>query len=278
MIFFDEEGEVGGAMEMMRKGFYMAAGLFLLAGCGAGETSDSSVATSTDNEEKLIVGLDETFAPMGFRDENNKIVGFDVDLAKEVGKRIGAEMIFQPIDWSMKETELNTGNIDMIWNGYAVTPERAEKVLLSDTYTEDRSVIVVLKDSIIQTKADLEGKIISTQQSSSIVDAIESDSSRIYDKLGGELVLYPSNNNSFTDLEAGRVDAVVVGEVYGRYFIKQSGKDIYRVLEDNFGSDEMAVAFKLGNNDLQERVNTALAEMKEDGTFDEIYDTWFYSE
>ena len=265
-------------MRRMKKGLYTAMGLFLLAGCGAGDTSDSSAASTTAEKEKLVVGLDETFAPMGFRDENNEIVGFDVDLAKEVGKRIGAEMVFQPIDWSMKETELNTGNIDMIWNGYAVTPERAEKVLLSDTYMEDHSIIVVLKDSDIKTKADLEGKIVSTQQSSSIVAAIEADPSGIYDKLGGELVLYPSNNNSFSDLEAGRVDAVVVGEVYGRYYIKQTGKDIYRVLDDNFGSDEMAVAFKLGNTDLQKRVNDALKEMKNDGTFDEIYDKWFYSE
>jgi len=187
-------------------------------------------------------------------------------------------MVFQPIDWAMKETELDSGNINIIWNGYAITPERAEKVLLSEPYITDAQAIIVLKYSDIQTKADLEGKLVSTQQSSSSVDKIKADASGIFEKLGRDLVLYPSNNNSFSDLESGRVDAVVVGEVYGRYYKKQSGKDVYRVLEDNFGEDEMAVALKKGNTELQERVNAALAEMKADGTFDEIYDKWFYSE
>ena len=265
-------------LDKLKKAALIGTGLLLLAGCNGGTADDASDSSEAVAEETLIVGLDDTFAPMGFRDDNNEIIGFDVDLAKEVGERIGAEMVFQPIDWAMKETELDSGNIDMIWNGYAITPERAEKVLLSKPYIVDAQSIIVLKDSDIQTKADLEGKLVSTQQSSSSVDKIMEDASGIFEKLGGDLVLYPSNNNSFSDLESGRVDAIVVGEVYGRYYMKQSGKDIYRVLEDNFGEDEMAVAFKKDNTDLQERVDAALADMKEDGTFDEIYDKWFYSE
>ena len=78
--------------------------------------------------EEIIMGLDDTFAPMGFRDEKGDLLGFDVDLANEVAERIGATMKFQPIDWSMKETELNAGNIDLIWNGYTITPLRQEQV------------------------------------------------------------------------------------------------------------------------------------------------------
>ena len=265
-------------LDKLKKAVLIGTGLLLLAGCNAGTADDASDSSEIDAEETLVVGLDDTFAPMGFRDDSNEIIGFDVDLAKAVGERIGAEMVFLPIDWAMKETELDSGHIDMIWNGYAITPERAEKVLLSEPYIVDAQSIIVLKDSDIQTKADLEGKLVSTQQSSSSVDKIMEDESGIFGKLGGDLVLYPSNNNSFSDLESGRVDAIVVGEVYGRYYMKQSGKDIYRVLEDNFGEDEMAVAFKKDNKELQERVDAALAEMKEDGTFDEIYDKWFYSE
>lgn len=158
---------------------------------------------------------------MGFRDDNNELVGFDVDLAKETLGRLGYEVVFQPIDWAMKETELNTGNIDLIWNGYAITPEREEKVLLSEPYLSDSQMIVVRKDSDIKVKADLEGKIVSTQQSSSSIEQIKNDESGIYNKLNGDLVLYPSNSNSFLDLEAKRVDAIVVGESYGRYFIKK---------------------------------------------------------
>ena len=265
-------------LKKLKKAALVGSGLLVLAGCSSESADDASVNSEAVGAETLVVGLDDTFAPMGFRDENNEIVGFDVDLAKAVGERIGAEIVFQSIDWAMKETELDSSNIDMIWNGYAITPERAEKVLLSEPYIVDAQSIIVLKDSAIETKADLEGKLVSTQQSSSSVDKIMEDESGIFGKLGGDLVLYPSNNNAFSDLESGRVDAIVVGEVYGRYYMKQSGKDIYRVLEDNFGEDEMAVAFKKDNKELQERVDAALAEMKEDGTFDEIYDKWFYSE
>ena len=265
---------------MKKLALMLLASTSLLAACGGGAAEDSSATGSEVSEikETLVMGLDDTFAPMGFKDESGEIVGFDVELAKEVAERLDVEITFQPIDWAMKETELASGNIDMIWNGYAITPERAEKVLLSEPYIVDAQSIIVLKDSAIETKADLEGKLVSTQQSSSSVDKIMEDESGIFGKLGGDLVLYPSNNNAFSDLESGRVDAIVVGEVYGRYYMKQSGKDIYRVLEDNFGEDEMAVAFKKNNTELQERVDAALADMKEDGTFDEIYDKWFYSE
>ncbi len=265
--------------DMKKLAWLLVASTSLLTACG-GNTEGSSAVKSEDSgiKETVVMGLDDTFAPMGFKDKSGEIVGFDVDLAKEVAERLHVEITFQPIDWAIKETELESGNIDLLWNGYAITPERAEKVLLSEPYIADAQSIIVLKDSDIKTKADLEGKLISTQQSSSSVDKIKEDESGIFEKLGGDLVLYPSNNNSFSDLEAGRVDAIVVGEIYGRYYMKQLDKDIFRVLEDNFGEDEMAVAFKKGNTELQERVDASLADMKEDGTFDEIYDKWFYSE
>ncbi len=93
--------------------------------------------------KKLVVGLDDSFPPMGFRDENNEIVGFDIDLAKEVGKRIGYEVVLQPIDWASKELELDTGNIDCIWNAFTITPERQETMLMTAPYLANNQVIVV---------------------------------------------------------------------------------------------------------------------------------------
>jgi polar amino acid transport system substrate-binding protein len=122
--------------------------VLLAAGC----------AKEEPKAEELIMGLDDTFAPMGFRDEKGELVGFDVDLANEVAERIGMTIKFQPIDWSMKENELNAGNIDLIWNGYTITPERQEKVAFTKPYLENSQVIVVLADSDIKTKADLAGK------------------------------------------------------------------------------------------------------------------------
>lgn len=255
----------------MKKILFLLLAGFTLAACG----ND----TAADSQKTITIGMDETFAPMGFLDDNNEIVGFDVDLAKETMSRLGYGVTFQSIDWAMKETELTTKNIDLIWNGYAITPERAEKVLLSEPYLTATQAIFVLKDSDIQKKSDLEGRLLSTQQSSSSIDKIKEDASGIYDKLGGELVLYPTNNNSFMDLEAGRVDAIVVGSTYGRYYVKQAGKEaVFRVLEEDFGEDQMAVALRKEDTELKKEIDDTIAEIKADGTYDEIYEKWFFSE
>ena len=131
----------------------------------------------------------------------------------------------------------------------------------------------------IQTKSDLAGKVLSTQQSSSSIDKIKEDASGIYEKLSGELVLYPSNNNSFMDLEAGRVDAIVVGSTYGRYYVKEAGKEaVFRVLEEDFGEDKMAVALRKEDTELKKEIDATIKEIKADGTYDDIYDKWFFSE
>lgn len=259
------------------RGILSLVSVVALAACG-GQSAAKEAEGASLEKDTLIVGLDDTFAPMGFRDDNNEIVGFDVDLAKEAGERMGVEVQFQPIDWAMKETELNTGNIDVVWNGYAITPARAEKVELSEPYVEDAQMIVVKKDSGIEKKSELEGKLIATQQSSSSIDKIMADPSGIAEKLAGDLVLYPTNNNAFLDLEAGRVDAIVVGESFGRYYIKESGKDIFAILDENFGEERMAVAIAKGNTELKAAVDAALRDMKNDGSYDEIYEKWFYSE
>ncbi|MDD4504166.1 MAG: transporter substrate-binding domain-containing protein, partial [Clostridiaceae bacterium] len=133
----------------------------LIVGCSNGNaaaTSETSEqAAKSEDKTELVLGLDDTFAPMGFRDEKGELVGFDIDLANEVASRIGVTLKFQPIDWSMKETELNAGNIDFIWNGYSITDERKEKVAFSKPYLENSQIIVTLADSPVNTKADLAG-------------------------------------------------------------------------------------------------------------------------
>ncbi|MDR3193098.1 MAG: transporter substrate-binding domain-containing protein, partial [Treponema sp.] len=114
-------------------------------------------------EKKLVLGLDDSFPPMGFRDENNEIVGYDVDLAKEVARRMGVELTLQPIDWNAKEQELNTGEIDCIWNGFTITEERKQNLLFSPPYLKNAQVIVVKGNSPVNTLKDLAGKTAGTQ-------------------------------------------------------------------------------------------------------------------
>lgn len=248
----------------------------ILGACSTGGNTKDDIQTVDENRSALIIGLDDTFAPMGFRDSNNELVGFDVELANEVGDRIEREIKFQSIDWALKETELNAGNIDMIWNGYTITEERMEKVNFSKPYMNNSQLIIVLVESDIQTKEDLKDKTVAAQQSSSAVDAIMADSKDIADQFKNkEVVQFPSNNDVFNDLASGRSDAIVVDETLGRYYMKQNDDREYRVLEDSFGEEEYAIGFRKEDTELQEQINEALTELMDDGTYDDIYGKWF---
>lgn len=240
-----------------------------LVGCGAKTTS------GTLDKDTLIVGLDDTFAPMGFRDENGEITGFDIDLAKAMGEKLGKKIEFQSIDWNMKETELNGGNIDFIWNGYSISDERKEQVEFSVPYLKNRQVIITLADSDIATKADLAGKAVAAQTGSTAVDAIEAEPEVMATFNDGKPVTYESNNDVLMDLEAGRVDAAVADEIIIRYYISKKGEEKYKILDEDFGEEEYGVGMRKGDTAMVEAFNKAYKELKEDGTVAEISTKWF---
>ncbi|MGG7142592.1 amino acid ABC transporter substrate-binding protein [Clostridium nigeriense] len=235
---------------------------------------EKSIESALD-KEKLVLGFDDTFVPMGFKDENGEYTGFDLDLAKAVGEKLGKEIVFQPIDWTMKETELNSGNIDFIWNGYSITEERKEKVAFSTAYLNNRQVIITLADSDINTKADLAGKIVGAQSESSAVDAIEADGDIISTFNSGKVITFDTNNEALMDLEAGRLDAVVADEILAKYYISQRGSDKYKVLDEDFGKEAYAVGMRKDDVELVEAFNKAFNELVEDGTAGEISEKWF---
>ena len=245
----------------------------LLTACGG---NDSSVETWAELEDRgsIIVGLDDTFVPMGFRDNNGNLVGFDVDMAKEAISRMGMEVEFQPIDWNLKEQELDSGNIDLIWNGYSITNERKEKVNFTKPYLDNLQIIVSLSDSDIETIDDLEGKIVCTQNSSSALEAIEKSGAKETFK-DGEVILFDTYNEAFLDLEAGRVDVVVADEVLAKYYITEKGEENYKIIEGDFGDEEYGVGVRKGDKTLLDKLNQALDEMREDGTAAEISEKWF---
>lgn len=245
--------------------------LTLLAGCSNNEPATSK--TPEQDKTTYVMGLDDTFAPMGFRDEKGQLIGFDIDLANEVSKRLGITIEFQPIDWSMKETELNAGNIDFIWNGYTITAERQEKVAFSKPYLENSQIIVVLANSDVETKADLTGKNVAVQAESSALDAINAEPDFV--KSVNELVEFSTNNEAFMDLEAGRSNALVVDEVLARFYMRQNGQDKFKVLEEDFGDEEYGIGLRKDEVELLKKLDEALDEMKKDGTYDEIYAKWF---
>ena len=253
----------------MKKLIPILLGLLLLAGCAGGTKNEDTFDAMMEKGE-IIVGLDDTFVPMGFRNPQGELVGFDVDLAREIFTRIGLTPKFQPIDWSLKESELNSGNIDVIFNGYTITDARKEKVNFSTPYMENTQIIITLASSDIMSKEDLKGKSVSVQKESSAYDAVSKDTD-IYENLkNGELITFDSNLDLFLDLEAGRSDAIVLDEVFARYVLLSKNIEDYRILEDNFGEEEYGIGFRKSDTILLEKTNETLAELIEDGTFDEI--------
>ena len=238
----------------------------LFAGCG-------STTKTEPAKKKIVIGLDDNFPPMGFKDEKNNIVGFDIDMAKEAAKRLGIEVEFKGIDWSSKEAELNSKRIDALWNGMNITEERKKNVLFSDPYMESKQLIFVLANSPIKSVADLNGKVVGVQQSSIGEEVVTKD-----EKLKSSLKdfkKYPDCVAAFMDLKTGRLDAVVTDEILGRYYMsKEAGA--YIAIEKPLGEVGVyGVGFRKDDKELRDKVQNVLNEMKRDGTSAKISQKWF---
>ncbi len=221
----------------------------------------------------FVMGLDDAFPPMGFRDENNEIVGFDIDLAKEAAKRLGVDVKFQTIVWESKLEEINSGNIDVIWNGFSITPDREKEYLFTKPYIKNRQVIVVTADSPIKTKADLEGKKIGIQAGSSAQDALLADKAT-YEVIKDKLLEFDDNVMAMRDLKGGGLDAVVVDIIVGKYYVSKHPGE-YKFLEEDFGAEDFAVGLRLTDKAFLAEMNKALDDMKADGTASQISNKWF---
>lgn len=237
-------------------------------------TEEADVSWQTvEDKGSFILGFDSGFAPMGFKDENGDFVGFDIDLANEVASRLGLKIEFQPINWDLKEMELKNGNIDMIWNGLTITDERKENMLFSDPYMNNQQIIVVAADSGIKSKADLAGKTVAAQVDSSAMEAIEAEPD-VMDTFG-QLIESPDYVEALMELKNGSVDAVVVDEMTGRYYVLADNPDAYLVLEDTFGEEQYGIGFRLQDKAFRDKIQETLDAVIADGTAAEISKKWF---
>ena len=257
----------------MKKLFSILLSATLLLGVvGCGSSNDATTDATSEDGNVIIVGLDDTFSPMGFRDENNELIGFDIDLAKAAGEKMGAEIQFQPIDWDTKEIEIKSGKIDLIWNGFTVTEERKETFEFTKPYLDNKQLIIVRDDSTIASKAELEGKKVGLQEASSALEAVSKDE---ISQAFAEMPTYDTNVLAFQDLSIGRIDAVVADEITAKYYIENNPDCQLKTIDDDFGSEQYAVAANKGNTELIEKLQAALDEMNEDGTSAEISKKWF---
>ena len=245
------------------------------------ETASQTEAPATADEPKterttFTVGFDAEFPPYGYQDDNGDYVGFDLDLAAEVCKRNGWELVKKPIDWDSKDLELGSGTIDCIWNGFTING-REDAYTWTEAYVDNSQVFVVAADSGIKTKADLEGKTVAVQADSSALAALtneeDNEENLALAATFAELIEVPDYNTAFMNLEAGAVDAVAMDIGVENYQLSSRGDD-YVILDDVLSAEEYGVGFKLGNTELRDLVQNTLNEMAEDGTFMKIAKEW----
>ena len=233
------------------------------------------MASCSKASNEFVLGLDDSFPPMGFRDDNNEIVGYDIDLAKEVANRLGLKFRAQPISWSAKEQELNTGKIDCIWNGLSITPERLEALAFTKAYLNNAQVVIVRSNSGINSLADLKGKILGVQAGSSAADAI--DEKPDFKASLKSIVDFNDNIMALNDLEIGGLDGVAMDSVVAEYSLKVTGKP-FEILSEGLAPEQYGIAFKKDNTELRDKVQKTLEEMAADGTVAKISEKWFGSD
>lgn len=241
------------------------------------EAAESQAEETTAEEAKttdggtLIVGFDQDFPPMGFVGDDGEYTGFDLELAQEVAKRLGLEYKAQPIAWDSKDMELESGNIDCIWNGFTMTG-REDDYTWTEPYMANQQVFVVANDSDISSQADLACKIVEVQADSSAEAALKEAPELT--ATFKELLTTADYNTAFMDLEQGAVDAIAMDVIVAGYQIQQRNAD-FKILDDSLSEEEYGVGFKKGNTELRDKVQSTLEEMAEDGTLQEVSEKWF---
>ena len=250
--------------------------IFIFAiSCSKTQTQNTEVSSADNSLQKvkengkLVLGLDDTLAPMGFRDDNGEIVGFDIDLAREVANRLGVELEAKPIDWSSAILSLKKGDVDVIWNGFAVNESRKQQVNFTKPYLYNRLMIAKYSDrDDINSKEELKGKIVGVQSGSSNYETLVNDP---VSKEIKEIRQYDSYVNAFLDLEAKRIDAVIVDEIVARYYISKENAN-FTLLEDKpITSQYLSVGLRKTDTELLNAIDKALDDMRADGKAAEIY-------
>ncbi|MBA1434362.1 amino acid ABC transporter substrate-binding protein [Bombilactobacillus bombi] len=257
----------------MKKKLIILFGFLFLIGLSAC-SNGQRVGTS---KEALIVGIDDSFVPMGFQTSAGKLTGFDVAVAQKVGQVIHRKLIFQTIDWSMKETELRNGTIDLIWNGYTKTPERAAKVYFSHPYLRNQQVVVVKKADHITTLKQLQNKTVGVQSGSTGYEDLMQQPQILKNIIRNQTpVQYDNIQNGMLDLKAGRIQGFLIDRVFAEYYLKHDRQQHqYQILVTPYRSENFAVGMRKHDYALQKQIDQALKHLKDTGQLKSLSEQWF---
>ena len=261
-------------------GLLTLVGMAVMSLAGCTQLASNPTVDNWDKyqqQKSITVGFDNTFVPMGFEEKNGNYAGFDIELAKYVSKKLGIQVHFQPIDWDMKETELQNGTIDAIWNGYSATDERREKVAFTIPYMQNSQILVVKKTSGIHSVEDMKGKVLGAQNGSSGMLDFEEHPEVLKNRVkGGDADQYQSVNEAIIDLKNDRIDALLIDRVYADYYLTTEGiADEYDTIPSGFESESFAVGVRPADKKLLEALNQAFKELYQEGIFQQISQKWF---
>ena len=230
----------------------------------------SGVTVYADADSKtLTVGFDAEYPPFGYMDESGEYVGFDLDVAQKVCDNLGWELVKKPINWDSKDMELNSGNIDCIWNGFTING-REDDYTWSDPYLNNEQVMVVASDSGIETLADLAGKNVVVQAASAALDALNSDDNKDLTDSFASLTENPDYNTAFMNIDSGAADAVAVDIGVAKYQLAQREEGKYKILDEPIQSEQYGIGFAKGNEELRDTVWTEVMKLYDEGEIDKL--------
>lgn len=241
--------------------------VLVVAGAWYKGTHRTDTWNKIHQQKTVTIGIDDTFVPMGFRDKKGKLIGYDVEMAKAAFEKMGLKPKFQVIDWSMKETELNTGHIDAIWNGYTMTPERAKHAAFTKPYHKDNQVLLTKANSGINTPQDMHGKQLGVQSGSVGFDDFNQDPKVLKQYLGTKPVQYDTFDKAINDVKVGRINAVLIDGDYAKYYLAHNhSNEPMKLVKTNFPPDYDAVGLRKQDKTLREKLNKAIENLHRDGT------------
>lgn len=250
--------------------------IMILAACGgnkdkAAAPDGSAAKTGSGTESGTFVfkhGFDLDYPPYSYRDDNGEIGGFDVEVAQAVCEYYGWEYKAVPFNWDAKDAELNAGSCDCIWSGFTING-REDDYLWSEPYSDNTQMIMVKKDSGIKTLADLAGKIVGVQTSTSAYDLLnDEEGQESLKNTFASLEVFDTYTIAFNDLKAGAIDAIAIDVTSGNFLM--SGEEGYMFLDEALGSEQYAIGFRKDDTKLCKQIDEALKALAADGTIAKI--------